>query len=207
MAVKEGRERKSIFKRWWFWLIVIIIIIIIASNCGGNKSATPNNTNTNTSNKTTTQAPKKAAPKPTTKTYKIGDTVNVGKMVYKVNSKSTASQVGPSALPTKASGKYIVIDVTVQNKGDKAVTIDSSFFKLMQGKKSFDADSAASMSANQSESGNIQNSFFMQDLNPESKATGKIVFDVAPSIASSSNLQLQVQEGIFGTNTAMIDLK
>jgi hypothetical protein len=38
----------------------------------------------------------------------------------------------------------------------------------------------------------------MQDLNPESKATGKIVFDVVPSIASASNLQLQVQEGLFG---------
>jgi hypothetical protein len=78
---------------------------------------------------------------------------------------------------------------------------------LIQGNKSFNADSAASMSANQSENGNIQNSFFMQNLNPESKATGKIVFDVSPSIASASNLQLQVQEGVFGTKTALIDLK
>lgn len=219
---KEGKKKKSLFKRWWFWVVVVIVIggIGSAASGGGSKSASSstssNNTSTNTStttkstsSKTSTKATTTTAQpsQPTAKTYKIGDTVTVGKMVYTINKVSTASQVGPSVAPTKASGKYIVLDVTATNKGDEAVTIDSSYFKLMEGKKTFEADDMASMSANQDDNGDIKNSFFMQQLNPESKASGKIVFDVAPPVASAKDLQVQAQEGMFGANTAIINLQ
>jgi len=128
-------------------------------------------------------------------------------MTYKINGQSTADQVGPSVLPEKANGKYVVIDVTLKNNGDKAVTVDASFFKLKRGGKTYEANSTASMSANQGEDGDIQNSFFMQDVNPDSEITGKVVFDVAPEVASASDLQLQVQTGVFGTQTQVINLQ
>lgn len=172
---------------------------------GGDNTAK----NTSTSTGTKQQQTKKSAPskKPAPKTYGIGDNVTVSKMVYKVNKKTTATQVGPSALPSKASGKFVVINVTLKNNGDKAVTVDSSFFKLKHGGKTYDADSSASMSANQEESGNIQNSFFMQQLNPDSTISGNVVFDVAPEVADATDLQLQVQTGLFGTETGIINLK
>lgn len=141
------------------------------------------------------------------KTYKIGDAVNVGDMGYTINSKETATQVGPSVLPETASGKYLVIDVNVKNSGDEAVTVDSSFFKLKQGDKTYEADSAASMSANQGEDGEIKDSFFMQQLNPNSEMNGKVVFDLSPDVAEASDLTLQVQTGMFGTETENISLK
>ncbi|AUZ30152.1 hypothetical protein CHCC14809_3580 [Bacillus licheniformis] len=200
----KEKTKKPIYKKWWFWLIIVIIIGAAASNGGNSEQASSTNKEKSTENKTTEtkQDTKKEETNP-----KIGDDVKVGDMNYKVNGKKTADQVGPSALPQKASDKYLVIDVTLKNNGNDKVTVDASFFKLKRGEKTYEADSAASMSANQSEDGNIDNSFFLQNLNPDSKISGKVVFDVAPEVANAKDLQLQVQTGAWGTETGIIDLK
>jgi Domain of unknown function (DUF4352) len=202
--VGKEKTKKPIYKKWWFWLIIVIIIGAAASNGGNSEQASSTNKEKSTENKTTEtkQDTKKEETNP-----KIGDDVKVGDMNYKVNGKKTADQVGPSALPQKASDKYLVIDVTLKNNGNDKVTVDASFFKLKRGEKTYEADSAASMSANQSEDGNIDNSFFLQNLNPDSKISGKVVFDVAPEVANAKDLQLQVQTGAWGTETGIIDLK
>lgn len=181
------------------------VIIGACSNDSDDKADNTNKTATSTEKKEGKKAVSKETKK--AKEYKIGDTVKVGKMQYKVNSISLADQVGPSALPTKASEKFVVIEVSVKNNGDKAVTVDSNFFKLLKENKTFEADSAGSMSANQSESGDIDNSFFLQEVNPESQISGKVVFDVANTVAQSKDLKLQVQTGVFGTETEVIKLK
>lgn len=194
-------------------IIIFIVLGIIIGACSNGSDDKEDNKATSTSTNNTKEE-KKAVSKDTTdekkeapaKTYKIGDSVKVGKMQYKVKSISVTDQVGPSALPTKASGQYVVIEVSVKNNGDEAVTVDSNFFKLLKEKKTFDADSAGSMSANQSENGNIDNSFFLQNVNPESEISGKVVFDVADSVAKSKDLKLQVQTGAFGTETEVINL-
>lgn len=141
------------------------------------------------------------------KEYKVGDTVKVGNMSYVVNATDTAKQVGPSILPENASGEYLVLDVIVKNGGKEAVTVDSSFFKLKQDDTTYEADDAASLSANQGEDGDIKDSFYMQQLNPNSQMTGKVVFDLSPDVAKATNLKLQVQTGMFGTETETISLK
>lgn len=201
-----SKVKKPFYKKWWVWVIVIIVIGGIAS--GGGESDT-----TSTDSQTANTTPKEESPKQEAtkkeveKTYKIGDVVKVGDMEYTIIAKSTAAQVGPSVLPTKASGKFLVLDVTLKNNGNEAVTVDSSFFKLKRGEKTYEADNAGSMSANQKEDGSIENSFFLQELNPDSNISGKVVFDVAPEIAEASDLQVQVQTGVFGTETEIIDLK
>jgi hypothetical protein len=201
--VAEGKKKKPIFKRWWFWVLAIIIIFAIASGGGDdtNDTANKNETTNDTAKEDETGKNEEA------KTFGIGEQVTVGDMVYTVTNKSTADQVGPSILPEKASEKFIVIDVTVRNNGNEAVTVDSSFFKLKRGEKTYEADTAASMSANQGENGTIENSFFMQQLNPDSEMSGRIVFDVAPEVADATDLQIQVQTGAFGTETELINLQ
>jgi hypothetical protein len=201
--VAEGKKKKPIFKRWWFWVLAIIIIFAIASGGGDdtNDTANKNETTNDTAKEDETGKNEEA------KIFGIGEQVTVGDMVYTVTNKSTADQVGPSILPEKASEKFIVIDVTVRNNGNEAVTVDSSFFKLKRGEKTYEADTAASMSANQGENGTIENSFFMQQLNPDSEMSGRIVFDVAPEVADATDLQIQVQTGAFGTETELINLQ
>ncbi|MGP4061822.1 DUF4352 domain-containing protein [Halobacillus sp. H74] len=140
-------------------------------------------------------------------TYSMGDTVEVGAMTYTINEKSTAKEVGPSVAPTTANGKYVVLNVTVKNNGNEAVTVDGSYFKLKQDEKTFETDSMASTSANQGEDGSIQNSFFLEQLNPGSEISGNIAFDVAPEVADSDSLSLLAQEGIFGTVSETIELQ
>lgn len=206
---------KKIFSGCLTIIVIFIVLGVIIGACSNDSDDRAGNTN-KTATSTEKKEGKKAVSKDTTqksketkkaKEYKIGDTVKVGKMQYKVNSISLADQVGPSALPTKASEKFVVIEVSVKNNGDKAVTVDSNFFKLLKENKTFEADSAGSMSANQSESGDIDNSFFLQEVNPESQISGKVVFDVANTVAQSKDLKLQVQTGVFGTETEVIKLK
>lgn len=137
----------------------------------------------------------------------IGTALEVGDVTFTVNSKETAAQVGPSVLPETASGKYVVLDVVFKNNGNEAVTVDSSFFKLKQGEKTFEADAMASMSANQGEDGTLANAFFLEEVNPGSEISGKVAFDVAPDIADAADLTLQVQSGFFGTETGTINLQ
>ncbi|MFJ8258281.1 DUF4352 domain-containing protein [Peribacillus asahii] len=139
----------------------------------------------------------KEAPKEE-KSFKIGDPVTVGDTEYTINGKSN-----PSTLSSKASSTYLILDVTLKNNGNEAVTVDSSFFRLKRGEKTYEADSAASISANQKEDGTIGNSFSSQKLNPDSEISGKIVFDVAPEVAKASDLQVQVQKD---AETKLIDL-
>lgn len=196
-------------------LFIVLGIVIGACSSDGDKEKTKDETTSESINKSdSTKDEKKEVTAETTKketkkekTYKIGDVVKVGKMQYKVKSVSTAKEVGPTYGKSTAGDKYVVIEVTVKNNGDKAVTVDSNFFKLLKGDKTFEADAAASMSANQGEDGNIDNSFFLQKVNPESKISGKVVFDVADSVAKSKDLKLQVQTGAWGTETESIILK
>ncbi|USK58265.1 DUF4352 domain-containing protein [Peribacillus asahii] len=132
------------------------------------------------------------------KSFKIGDLVTVGDMEYTIDGKSN-----PSTVSSKASSTYLILDVKLKNNGNEAVTVDSSFFRLKSGEKTYEADSAASMSANQKEDGTIDNSFSSQKLNPDSEISGKIVFDVAPEVAKASDLQVQVQKD---AETELIDL-
>jgi Domain of unknown function (DUF4352) len=202
------KVKKPFYKKWWVWLLGVIIIAAAAS--GGGEETEQASTEPKEETKAEQpkkEEPKKEEPKKEEKSFGIGQEVKVGDMVYKVNGKTAADQVGPSALPEKASGKFIVIDVTLKNNGNEAVTVDASFFKLKRGEKTYEADSAASMSANQGEDGSIENSFFLQELNPDSEITGKVVFDVAPEVAQAADLQLQVQTGVFGTETEVINLQ
>ncbi|WP_394555342.1 DUF4352 domain-containing protein [Priestia aryabhattai] len=204
----KDKKKKSIFKRWWFWVLVIIVIIAIAT--GGGESDDTQTTSNNKEGKQTESSSNKTSDSKSTKeasSFGMNEEVKVGKMTYKVTNKTTADQVGPSVMPEKANQKYVVLELSIKNGGEDAVTVDSTFFKLKRAGKTYEADAMASMSANQDESGNITNSFFAQGLNPDSEMSGKVVFDVAPEVANASDLQLQVQTGAFGTQTELINLK
>lgn len=204
--IKLEKKKKPFYKKWWFiTLAVVVILAAIGSQGDDKKSATEDKViETTAPVKETKEKPKKEKKE---EVNGIGTATEVGDAVFTLNSVELADQVGPSVLPTKASGKYVVLDVTYKNNGNEAVIMDSSFFKLIRGEKKYEADAMGSMSANQGEDGAIENSFFLQEINPDSEIKGKVVFDVAPEVAEATDLQLQVQTGIFGTETGLISLK
>lgn len=185
----------------------LVASLIGLSACGETSDSKTKEEKTETATSVEETKEEKAKEEPKEETVGIGTPLELGDAVFTLNGKELADQVGPSVLPTTASGKYLVIDVTYKNNGNEAVMIDSSFFKIKRGDKVYEADSTASMSANQGEEGGIQNSLFFQEVNPDMEITGKVVFDLAPEVAEATDLQLQVQTGMFGTETGLINMQ
>lgn len=209
------KVKKPFYKRWWFIVIAVIIVIGIIGSLGEDEtdkvetSAPVTESTTDKEDKVESEVNevKEKAKEPKVEVAGVGTPLEVGDAIFTLNAVELTDQVGPSVLPTNASGKFVVIDVTYKNNGNEAVTLDASFFKLLRGEKTYESDSMASMSANQGEDGTIQNSFFLQEVNPDMEINGKVVFDLAPEVAEAADLQLQVQTGIFGTETGLINLK
>ncbi|MBO0386022.1 MULTISPECIES: DUF4352 domain-containing protein [Staphylococcus] len=196
-------------KNWKLWVKILITVLVAISvvNMMTNKTPTDNNTSkTKTEQKSDKQEVKKNDKKPETKSSnKMNEVVKVGKMEFNVTNKAIVDQVG-DVMTNNAKGKFIVLDITVKNNGDKAVDITDSFFKLLSDKKTFETDGSATITANQAVSPDDLG-FIGDKINPESTKNAKLVFDVAPSIAEKDNLVLQVQSGFWGTETAKIELK
>lgn len=163
-------------------VIGVIIIAVVAAVTGGGESGGDSS-------------------KDEKKEFAIGEKVKVSDLEYTVNSIENADTVGNQYVSSNADGKYIVADVTVKNNGDEAITIDTELFKILNGDATNGADAAASTEANPSDIG-----FFLEQLNPSSEKTGKVVFDVSENTAQSDKLKMEVSSGIFGTEKAKIHL-
>ncbi len=131
------------------------------------------------------------------KIYKKGELVKVGDVEYTLNSVSTATNIG-GEWGENASGVFLIINVTITNKGSDPLTISDDYFSLTRGKKSYKVDSTAGIYANE------DSDFFYSDLNPENSLTGNIVFDVTQEVISDTKLQMKVKTGFWGTQTARI---
>ena len=203
------KAKKPLFKKWWFWLI--IVIVIAGAVGGGNKDKTKKadaekTAKVETKESKTESKTEKSAPKKSEKqVFGIGQDVTVGKVVYRVDGKEVADTVGNEYVNSTAKDKFLVLNVTVTNNGDKAITVTDDFFKLYKGKTEFKADTTATMYANQATNGDSA-AFFLQELNPESTLSGKVVFDVSEDTINDPSTQLQVQTGVWGTQTEKIKL-
>ncbi|MGE9133972.1 DUF4352 domain-containing protein [Lacticaseibacillus paracasei] len=212
------KKGKPFYKRVWFWILVVIVIAVLGNLATGKGSDNSSSEDSDSSSQTSKVADSKESKESSSsssssektekaeKAYKVGDKVTVGDMEYTVNKLSVTKTVGPTDFPTTAKGTFLVVNLTVKNIGKKSVTVDSSFFKLLDNGKEFSADSSGSMTANQDDTGNISNSFFLQELNPGVELSGNIAFDVSEDQANSQTTVLQVQTGAFGTQKGKISL-
>ncbi|XBH20330.1 DUF4352 domain-containing protein [Jonesiaceae bacterium BS-20] len=218
-TVEPPKPKKSWFARHKVLttLGAIIMVFAIGSAIGGGgddqtpKAAPAASANTAGDNQqkqdaTPEQSPDETpeeAPPAEPKGFQIGDVANVGDMTYKIVSVNTASEVGPSFSVTKAKGTFVVVKIEVTNNANEAAMVDSSFFKLKSGEKSFEADSMASLWANTSEDGN-NGSFILENLNPDLTMSGVVVFDVSDTVATAADNVLVAQTGFWGTESVDI---
>jgi len=202
--------KKPFYKKWWVWAIAIIILFAIAG--GGDETAPVENasdtgaeekveasTEPKAEEKVEPKAEEKAEPKVEEKVAGIGEAITVGGVEFTVNGSKTAKNVGGEYGQT-SQGTYLLLDVTVKNVGNEAITTDASFFKLISGEKTFDADSSAGIYANP------DTDFFYEQVNPDLSAKGYVVFDVSDEVLANTELMLQVQTGFFGTETGLIKI-
>lgn len=198
-AKKDAKRllKKPFYKKWWVWVIVIIIIIAVSS--GGEDTPVENASDTNSEEKVEVSTEPKVEPVEEVKVASIGEVVLVGGVEFTVNSISTATNVG-GEYGVDAQGTFLLLDTTVKNVGTEAITTDSSFFKLLSGEKTYEADGSAGIYANP------DTNFFLEQVNPDLSATGIVVFDVSDEVIANPELLLQVQTGLFGTETGTIKI-
>lgn len=193
----------------------IILVFVIGSAIGGNDDKAPQTAPTASADGSAEvpaaqegapeqapdqeEQPEEVAPSEP-EGFRIGDVANVGDMTYKVLAVDTASEVGPSFSVTKAKGTFVVVQLEVTNNANDAAMVDSSFFKLKSGEKSFEADSMASLWANTAEDGS-NGSFILENLNPDLTMSGIVVFDVSDSVAAATDNKLVAQTGFWGTES------
>ena len=150
---------------------VFIVIGIISSIAGGGGSKTDT-----AGNSGTTTVSKGAQPP-------SGPGLNAsardGKFEFTVTKvQSGVHSVGGDALGQKAQGQFILLTITVKNIADKAQLFDASSQKLHDAsKRTYDADSAASIYANTSGSPT-----FLENINPGNQVSGIVVFDVPTTV-------------------------
>lgn len=132
---------------------------------------------------------------------KLGGQLDVGDVSYTVNAITTTDTVGNEYLNTKAQGIYLIVDLSVTNNSDKALTVSDSFFKVINDSKTYEADSTASIYI---ASDDDSDALWFKDINPDITLTGKVVFDVSQAVIDSNTKELQVQTGFWGTQTGTI---
>lgn len=127
---------------------------------------------------------------------KIGEPLKVGDLVFTVQDAQTTKEL-KSVFGDK-TGYWMIVTVTVKNESKEAVTMNTSFFKLIESDGTVyetDSDSLLYLDA--------EDSFFLEDINPKLEKTGKVLFAIPEGV---TDLQLQVQTGAWGTQTGLISL-
>jgi hypothetical protein len=204
------KEKKPIYKRVWFWILAVVIVGGIASSGGdSDKDSSDSASSPESSQVTSNEAAKDStkAESSKEKVFGVGSSQTVSKVEYKLNSIETKDILGESNefMTEKATAKFLVVNVTITNKGDEAITVDSDFFKLLNGKTKYEpAGYSVQTAANLDAEG--QDSFFLNELNPNMSLTGNVVFDVPEAAIAYKGAQLQVQTGFWGTQTGVFAL-
>lgn len=176
-------------KKWQIILIIVIVVGLFSGMSGDSEKDTTTKQENQTVEKT----------EEVEKTYKMKETVKVGDVEYVVSSKKVSSTVGSEYFNEKAQGKFLTIDISIKNCGDEPLTVSDSFFKILNGEKEYGTSSDATIY--------LDDSIIYKDVNPDVTLKGQIIFDVPEDVAKSDDIVLQVQTGVWGTETEKISLK
>ena len=138
-------------------------------------------------------------------TVGIGETLTVDDIDFTVNDMYQQDSVG-DVIASNANDTYLILDVSVTNNQNEAVMLMDSYFKIVDGETVFEPDGTASMTANQAISPDNLG-LLAEEINPGSSRDALIVYDITQSVIDSQTKQLQVQSGMFGTETGIINLQ
>ncbi|MCH4287238.1 MULTISPECIES: DUF4352 domain-containing protein [Bacillota] len=197
-------------KKWQIALIVLLAIGVIGGAAGGGDSEKKEEekqqeTSKNEDKKDNQEEQKeeqkeeKKEEQKEEKVYGIGDTQKVGKVEYTVVSKDVTDHIGDEYFGVAAQNEFMILTVKITNHGDKSLTVADSFFNLVDGSKTFKTDSGDAIYLE-------DDSIIFKEINPDASLTGKVIFDISENTVKSSNLQLQVQTGAWGTEKGYFKL-
>lgn len=130
--------------------------------------------------------------KPKVETFKIGDSVKAGNLVFTVN--STRTDEGNEFIKPAEGKIYYIVDVTVENTGDESEVVSSlMMFKL------FDADGYNySVTFGPETKGSVDG-----EVAAGRKIRGELVFEIPEE---ATGLELQIDPTVFGSGQIIVNL-
>ncbi|QJC52593.1 DUF4352 domain-containing protein [Paenibacillus albicereus] len=183
--------------------VIIIIIGMVASkddspttaNQSGEAAQTAANTGGEADKKEEAKKEEAAPAEPVM--AKIGEELQVGDVVFKVNKTRVTKEIKNGEYfvfkPDAEGSAYYVVNVTITNKGKETIQTDSSFFKLLKDEIEYSPTSLLGADG-----------FFMYDgINPGLSQTGNVAFEIPETL---KDFVLNVQTGFWGTEQGQIKL-
>lgn len=216
MPEKKQKKKGGCLK----WLVIIIGVIFLFSACAavfsggydstteeskaGTEGAAIEETTEENSEEKTEESTEEAEKEEETKVAGVGETLTVDGIDFTVNEWYQQDSVG-DVMTSNANDTYLILDVKVKNNQDEASILMNDFFKIVIGEKTYEADGAASTTANQAISPDNLG-LLGEELNPGSSRSALIVYDITQEVIDNPEKQLQVQSGMFGTQTGLINI-
>ena len=127
-----------------------------------------------------------------TEVYEIGDSVKAGNLIFTVN--STRIDEGGDFIKPKDGYIYYIIDVTVENTGDKSESVSSlMMFKL------FDSDGYNyNITIGPETKGSVDG-----EISSGRKLRGELAFEIPQD---AEGLELEIDPSIFGSGQIIVKL-
>lgn len=145
----------------------------------------------------TTRATEECTPR-----VKLGGSVRVDALTWKVTSVRTTGALGdPDLLGAKADGRFVVVSLSVHSDRDESATLTDNAFQLEVGGNTYDTDSDGTIAA----VGSGEQPFFLEDIGPDADVKGKVVFDVPLSVIGKK-VEMRFNELGLGSTHGYIDI-
>jgi hypothetical protein len=193
LKIIEGKSGK-IFESWQKYLAVIIGIVIGGMAHPDFKSQPLNySISSNANNKTSSSDAQ------TVEYKKIGDQIEVGNFIYRVDGVKFRKQLGNNFINETADGVFLIVPISLQNISKESRTIDGSMFKLKdeQGAE-YESSSRATTALQMSG----EKTLFLKQCQPNIPTSGLLVFEVP----SKGIYDLQLSGGFWSGKTAAVKL-
>ncbi len=195
----KEKVKKPFYKKWWVWVLAVIIIGSIATG-GGEDSAEPANADPASEVKADDSTKKDAGKKEKKeepKTAGIGETATVADVGFTVEAAEETNEIDSGnefVENAKTDGKFVILDVKIDNGKKEALTINSSFFKIKAGDVEYEPNTDGKVMMAM---GDDMGDFFLEQINPGLSKSGKVVFELPADVDLSKKL-LHCQTGAFG---------
>lgn len=129
-------EVKPWYKKWWVWVLAVVIVIFLISMFSNTDDDSAKNSNS--SSKTVSKKKVSTTKSSLKNSYKVGESATYEGYSFKVNSVRFWNGDDDD---TPDSGKqYVIVNVTITNKGSKKQDYNSYDFKLNSNGNSTDFD-------------------------------------------------------------------
>ena len=199
-------KKKPFYKRWWFILLVIIIGIGAINSSGDNESS-----DTNEEDIVSTEESTQGEGEIESETEEdevievgIGTAATIADVSFTVNGVEETKEIesGNQFIDNAVTeGKFVLVNITIENNKSESITINSSFFKIItEDGIEYDPNTSGEVMMAMSD-----DDFFLEQINPGLSKSGTVAFEVGEDLDLNTTV-LSCQTGFWGTEKVEISL-